>query len=288
MRELKGKVAVVTGAASGIGRALAERFAGEGMAVALADVDEAELATVERELTGRGARAIAVRTDVSSLADIEGLAARTLDAFKGVHVLCNNAGVGAGGMMWEQTLADWQWTLGVNLWGVIYGIRTFVPLMLSQGGECHIVNTASVAGLVSTPGMASYNVSKHGVVTLSETLQHDLAMVGAQIKVSVLCPGFVATRIADAERNRPDQLRNIDVPPQPEREALQEMLRALVAEGMAPSRVAEIVVEAVRADRFYILPHPEMKEIVRRRMEEILEERTPTYHSFMELPVATK
>src|SRR5262245_34708822 len=174
MKEFTGKVAVVTGAASGIGRALAERFARAGMKVVLADVETGALEEAAREIRATGAPTLAVRTDVSKAADVEGLARATLDAFGAVHILCNNAGVALGGPCWMHTVADWEWVLGVNLWGVIHGVRVFTPIMLSQGGEGHIVNTASLAGLFSGPGSAIYNVTKHGVVTLSETLSQEL------------------------------------------------------------------------------------------------------------------
>src|SRR5215213_2544837 len=208
MKEFSGKVAVITGAASGIGRGLAEACAREGMKVVLADVDEAALAQAERELKDAGAEVLAVRTDVSKADDVEALARRALDAFGAVHLLFNNAGVGAGTTVWESTLADWEWVLGVNLWGVIHGVRTFVPLMLEQADECHIVNTASMAGLVSGPALGVYKVTKHGVVALSETLCCELAIMRSKIGVSVLCPGGVNTRIMDSERVRPAGLRN--------------------------------------------------------------------------------
>jgi NAD(P)-dependent dehydrogenase (short-subunit alcohol dehydrogenase family) len=272
MKDLAGKVAVVTGAASGIGRAMAERFAAEGMKVVLSDVEEGALRQTAQELTARGATVLAVRTDVAQAEEVAALAVRTRAAFGAVHVLCNNAGVGIGGMMWEHSLADWEWVLGVNLWGVIHGCRTFVPIMLEQGGEAHIVNTASMAGLVSTPLMSIYNVTKQGVVALSETLQHDLSLKGSAIKVSVLCPGFVATAIADADRNRPGKQE-----PAPAFAQMQPLIRAAVAAGIPASQVAADVVDAIRADRFYVITHPAYLKQVRTRMDEILEQRAPTY-----------
>lgn len=185
MQELSGKTAVVTGAGSGIGRALAHCFAREGMKVVIADVETGALARVEGELRASGAATLAVRTDVSRAADVEVLAQRALDAFGAVHVLCNNAGVVAPGPCWEPPLADWEWVLGVNLWGVIHGTRVFVPIMLRQDTEAHIVNTASMAGLVSSPYNAIYNITKFGVVALSESLQQDLLVTGAKLRVSV-------------------------------------------------------------------------------------------------------
>jgi NAD(P)-dependent dehydrogenase (short-subunit alcohol dehydrogenase family) len=277
MKEFRGKVAVITGAASGIGRGLAERCAREGMKVVLADVDEAALAQAERELKGAGADVIAVRTDVSKADDVDALARRALDAFGAVHLLFNNAGVGAGTTVWESTLADWQWVLGVNLWGVIHGVRTFVPLMLKQADECHIVNTASMAGLVSGPALGVYKVTKHGVVSLSETLCCELAVMRSKIKVSVLCPGGVNTSIMDSERNRPAELQNASASQSahPAITQAEAMLRRLVETGMPPSEVAEAVFDAIRDERFYILTHADWKPLVRKRMDEILQGRNP-------------
>jgi len=275
MKEFKGKVAVVTGAASGIGRALALRFARAGMNVVLADVEVGALDEAEREVRAVGGSTLAVRTDVSKARDVEALAKATLDRFGAVHIVCNNAGVSVGGLSWTHTLADWEWVLGVNLWGVIHGVRVFTPILLSQGGAGHIVNTASLAGLLSGPGSSVYNVTKHGVVTLSETLHQELVMLGSPVRVSVLCPGFVSTRIPDAARNRPAELADT-APPLPGAEEMQALGRQLVASGSPPATVADCVFEAIRAERFYILPHPEWKDLIRARMETILAEGNPT------------
>jgi NAD(P)-dependent dehydrogenase (short-subunit alcohol dehydrogenase family) len=278
MKEFKGRVAVVTGAASGIGRALAARFADAGMKVVLADVEEGALADAEQALRVRGATVLAVRTDVSRAADVDALAKKTVATFGGVHVVCNNAGVVAGGLTWDIPLADWEWVLGVNLWGVIHGIRTFLPIMLAQDADGHIVNTASLAGLVSTAFNAIYTISKFGVVALSECLHHELALGGARVKVSVLCPGWVNTRILDAERNRP-----AGAPARartPMDEVMEPAVRQLLASGLAPERVAELVFQAIRDERLYVLTHPEMKDLVRTRMEDVLAERNPTPGSF--------
>src|SRR5689334_1941764 len=181
MKDFAGKVAVVTGAASGIGRALADRCAQEGMKVVLADVEESALVRAADEFRATGAPILAVRTDVSKAEDVEALARKTVETFGGVHLLFNNAGVGAGTTAWETSLRDWEWVLGVNLWGVIHGLRSFVPIMLSQGSEGHIVNTASIAGLVLGPGLAAYKVSKHGVISLSETLYGELQQASVAI-----------------------------------------------------------------------------------------------------------
>jgi len=279
MKEFQGKVAVVTGAASGIGRGLAERCAQEGMKIVLVDVEEQALMQASQELKATGASVLAVQTDVSKAGDVEALAQKAFDTYGAVHLLFNNAGVGAGTSIWESTLADWEWTLSVNLWGVIHGIRTFVPLMLEQQTEGHIVNTASIAGLTSGPGLGIYKVTKHGIVTLSETLYHELALRGAHIKVSVLCPGFVSTQILDSARNRPVQLQNDPTEERmgPESEALLQFMRQAVQAGMPPHQVADIVFQAIRDEKFYILTHPEWKEAIRVRMEDILHERNPTY-----------
>jgi NAD(P)-dependent dehydrogenase (short-subunit alcohol dehydrogenase family) len=277
MQDFKDKVAVITGAASGIGRALAERCAQEGMKVVLADVEAEALTKTEASLQASGATVLAVRTDVSQARDIEALAQKTLDAFGAVHLLCNNAGVaGRPVAVWENTIADWEWVMGVNLWSVIHGVRVFVPIMMAQDTECHIVNTASMAGLISCPGLAPYKVTKHGVVTLSETLHHELAERGAKVKVSVLCPGVVKTRIMESERNRPERLVTTE-PSRPASGSGWETLRQLVQAGMPPAQVAAAVFQAIREDRFYILTHPEDKASVRTRMEDILQERNPIF-----------
>src|SRR5438552_10271105 len=201
MKEFKDKVAVITGAASGIGRALADRCVREGMKVVLADVEPEPLTNTEASLKAAGATVLAVRTDVSQASDVEALAQKTLDAFGAVHLLCNNAGVATGASIWESTIADWEWVVGVNLWSVIHGVRIFVPIMLAQDTECHIVNTASISGLVSLPRTSIYAVTKHGVVTLSEVLHRELAERGGKVKVSVLCPALVKTQIVDCARN---------------------------------------------------------------------------------------
>lgn len=278
MKEFKGKVAVITGAASGIGRALAARCAQEGMKVVLADIEQPALSRAEEELSAAGTAVVAVKVDVSKAGDIEFLSKKTLDAFGRVDLLVNNAGVGAGTTIWESTQADWQWVMGVNLWGVIHGIRTFVPIMLAQDSECHIVNTASVAGLLPYHPCAAYQVTKHAVVALSENLYFSLAQKNARVKVSVLCPGWVQTRIVDSERNRPAELQNApdQNPTAPEVEAIIQSFRQAAESGMSSEQLAGIVIQAIREECFYILSHPEFNPAINLRMEDILLQRNPS------------
>ena len=277
MKDFRGRVAVITGGASGLGRAMAERFAKEGMRIVLADVEPDALARAEAEMKRAGAKVIGVRTDVSKAAEVEALARQTLAAFGAVHLVANNAGVAPLGSAWENSVADWEWTLGVNLWGVIHGLRVFTPILLAQGGEAHIVNTASVSGLISPPGSAMYNVTKHAVVTLTETLYHDLALKQARIGCSVLCPAYVPTGIVDSERNRPALLRDQAREKSAEQQAREAMLRKAVTSGkLSAADVAQKVYEAVREERFYILTHPKIKPSIQWRMEDILQERNPT------------
>jgi NAD(P)-dependent dehydrogenase (short-subunit alcohol dehydrogenase family) len=275
VKEFTGKVAVVTGAASGIGRGLAHRCAREGMKVVLADVEKAPLAEVEGEVKAAGAEALAVVTDVGSMRDIKALARKTTDSFGGVHLLCNNAGIGSSGLLWQNTMADWRWVIGVNLGGLINAIQVFVPLMIAQGTECHIVNTSSMAGLLSGPGTGIYSATKHAIVSISETLYHDFALARASVGVSVLCPGWVNTRILEQERNRPARFRNPPRPPLPGQAEVEKMMWQQVRAGMAPEEVADKVFQAVREKRLYILTHPDWKAAVRQRMEDILNERNP-------------
>ena len=255
MQELTGRVAVVTGAASGIGFALASAFAAEGMQVVLADVEAPALDDAVAKLAAGGADVLGVRTDVSDGAQMQALADAAVDRYGAVHVLCNNAGVGGGGLSWEAPLATWEWVLGVNLWGVIHGVRAFVPILMRQP-EAHVVNTASVAGLVAGPFMGPYNASKHAVVALSETLHHEMGIMAPQVKVSVLCPGWVRTRIADSARNRPGGPAEDPVAAAGFAQALQ----ALIDRGLAPEVVAEKVIAAIRAEQFWILPHDGVEE----------------------------
>jgi NAD(P)-dependent dehydrogenase (short-subunit alcohol dehydrogenase family) len=277
MQDFRDKVAVVTGGASGLGLAMAKRFAAEGMKLVLADIEEEPLRKVETEFRKAGVPVIGIWTDVSRAQDIERLAEKTLATFGAVHLLCNNAGVGPGGTVWENTAADWEWVLGVNVWGVIHGVRAFVPIMLRQDVECHVVNTASVAGLLSVPGMGMYCVSKHAVVTLTECLHHDLVRRDAKVAVSLLCPAYVPTGIVDSERNRPALLRNAPRAKTAEEQAREEQMRHAVMSGrISAEQVADMVLDAVRSNRFYVLTHPKIKGAIRTRMEDILLDRVPT------------
>jgi NAD(P)-dependent dehydrogenase (short-subunit alcohol dehydrogenase family) len=243
------------------------------MDVALADVDQEGLLKTQGVVGGYGVRSTTLRVDVSKAAEVEAFAERTVKELGAVHVVCNNAGVSPLGSVWENTLADWQWILGVNLWGVIHGVRAFAPRLIARN-EGHVVNTASVAGLISPPGSGAYNVTKHAVVTLSESLYHDLRERGSDVGVSVLCPAYVPTRITESERNRPRELLVSEKSDQTL--AREAMLRKAVASGkISADQVAQAVVAAVKEERFYILTHPRIKGAIRARMEDILEERAP-------------
>lgn len=275
MKNLKGKVAAVTGAASGIGRSMALAFAGEGMDVALADVDEVNLSSVQEEVLSKGVRAITLKVDVSQADQVQAFRDQTLTRLGGVHVVCNNAGVSPLGPVWENSVADWQWILGVNLWGVIHGVRAFAPYLIAVN-EGHIVNTASVAGLISPPGSGAYNVTKHAVVALSETLYHDLRERNSAVGVSVLCPAYVPTGIVDSERSRPEKYQNPPEEPSPELRARQAMLRKAVTSGkISADQVAQAVIAAIQEERFYILTHPRIAGAIRSRMQDILQGRAP-------------
>ena len=280
MKEFKGKTAVVTGAASGIGRGFAERCVQEGMNVVLADVEERALMHAAEELSAAGGVVLPVVTDVSKPEAIEALANKTIDAYGKVHILFNNAGVGGGSSIWESTPADWDWVLGVNLFGVINGVRTFVPLMHEQNEPCHIVNTASILGLLSIPGSGVYNVSKYGVVALSETLHYELAAQDSNIKVSVLCPAWVSTQILESSRNRPEELQNIDVEePEltPEEEAASAAFAQAIADGLPPLEVADHIFNAIMGEKLYILTHEVTKPWIKDRTEQILTGSDPTF-----------
>ena len=268
MDDFRGKVAVVTGGGSGIGRALCLAWAREGARVVVADVDEPGMAETAAAITRAGGHALTVRTDVSRREDVQALADRAFRELGGVHVLCNNAGVAASGPLHEASHADWQWLIGVNLWGVIHGIETFVPRMVAAREPGHVVNTASMAGLIASQGLGVYNTTKYAVVGLSETLQKDLRAHG--IGVSVLCPMAVATRILESERSRPAALRNA-TPTRAEGVTL-------IGGRLTPEQVAEMVLAAVRRNQLYVITHPEGRDPLRRRfarMDRAIEELHP-------------
>lgn len=269
MKDLEGRVAAITGAASGLGKAMALAFASEGMHVALADVDLENLSSVRDAVASRGVKSFTMRVDVSKAAQVEAFAEAVAAQLGAVHLVCNNAGVALTGAAWENSELDWDWILGVNLRGVVNGVRAFTPRLLAQNAG-HLVNTASVAGLISPPGMAAYCATKHAVVALSEALHHDLRERGSAVGVSVLCPAYVPTRIAESERNRPKELGAST------KTAKDTMLKKAVAAGkLSADDVALAVVEAVKAERFYILTHPAIKGAIRARMEDVLDERVP-------------
>jgi NADP-dependent 3-hydroxy acid dehydrogenase YdfG len=275
MKDFAGKTAVITGAGSGFGREFSRIGAGLGMKLVLADIQQDALDAITTELRDNGAEVLAMRTDVSKAADMEALCAATYEKFGATHLLFNNAGVGAGGFAWENTVADWEWVLGVNVWSVIHGIRLFVPKMLAQGNECHVINTASVAGLLSAQTMAVYNVSKHAVVTLSETLFQDLRVAKANIGVTVLCPAFVPTGIANSERNRPAGL------PAAELTASQKIAQAATQKAVSSGRltaadVANTVFDCIRENKFYCITHPKILGSVELRLQDILAQRNPS------------
>lgn len=271
MQDFEGKTAVITGAASGIGLALAERAAAARMNVVLADIEEAALERAVKQIEERQVRAIGVPANIMLEESVQSLAERAIAEFGKVHLLCNNAGVasaaGAGKGVWELEDREWDWVMGVNFYGVLYGLRAFIPHMLEHGEDSHIVNTASLAGLL--PGGGTYGVSKHGVLALTEGLQRDLNDRGANIHASVLCPGFVNTNISDAERNRPEGLEASEDISQT-RQLMAAVMDDLLSKGKDPAEIADIVFDAMAANNFYILPHPAWDEFVRDRVEQVI------------------
>lgn len=266
-----GKVAVVTGAASGIGLALAHRFAAAGMSIVLADIEAAALDVAAEAIAERGVPTLAVVTDVSSASSVEALAAATVERFGGVHLVCNNAGVSGLGDPWLGPLASWEWVLGVNMWGVIHGVRAFLPQLIAAGGG-HIVNTASVAGLLPI-GAAPYDASKHAVVALTEDLYHFVNSAMLPVGVSCLCPGWVRTRIMDSDRNwtGDPELAKRD----PVAEITLSYVKRVIDEGMQPAMVADFVADAVTTDRFWVLPDKDFTELAVARWSTITEEQNP-------------
>ena len=278
--EFKGRTAVITGAGSGFGLEVARLAASRGMQLVLLDVQKDALDAAQAELEATGAQVLAQRVDVSSAEHMAALAEAVQARFGAPHFVFNNAGVGAGGLVWENSVADWEWVLGVNLWGVIHGVRLFTPMMLAAakadpGWRGHIVNTASMAGLLTPPNMGVYNVSKHAVVALSETLYQDLRLVTDQIGASVLCPYFVATGIHQSDRNRPQNMA--DEKPTVSQLVNQAMTGKAVTSGkVTAAQVAQKVFAALEADQFYIFSHPHALGNVQTRMEDVLQARNPT------------
>ena len=272
-----GKTAVITGAGSGLGFALARALAAEKAHLVIADINAADLEAVERELCATGATVTSCVTDVAWPGSLDSLAARARDRFGAVHLLVNNAGVSVSGPIWESTEADWKWMIGVNLLGVVNGVRSFVPAMLAHGEPAHVVNTASVAGLISPPGFSAYSVTKHAVVALSEVLYQDLRKQDANVGVSVLCPAYFPTRISDSARNRPATLRNPAPAESPsENDDAAQVRRAVQHGRLSADDIARITLDGVRAGRFYILTHPNIKASIEWRMRDILDDRPPT------------
>jgi|TARA_Y100000817_G_scaffold92069_1_gene71735 NADP-dependent 3-hydroxy acid dehydrogenase YdfG len=283
METMKNRVAVVTGAASGIGKALSLAFAAEGSSVVLADVEDEALAAAKAEVEALGVTALAVKTDVTDEESVADLCSATLEAFGEVHILCNNAGVGGGGLIKNQQLVDWKWVIDVSLWGVINGLHHFLPHLI-EAEDSHVVSTASVAGLMAVPGLAPYNAAKYGVVAIMETLHHEMMRdEEANLGVSVLCPGVVRTNIATAQRNRPEHLRrqkgesgsNAAKAPEEARKR-NSAIAAALENGMEPSDVASQVVNAIYDRRFWVLSHPELLGEINHRNQELAALKNPT------------
>lgn len=274
MKDLENRVAWITGAASGIGLALAHRLAGERMKLVLVDVEEGPLREAEAALTAKGATVLALTCDVGNGEAMAAAAKRALDTFGVVHLIVSNAGVGGGGgPMWQLSAADWKWALDVNLWGVVHAIRLLLPPLLASGEEGHLLHTASIAGLTSTPFMGPYTATKHAVVALSECLSKELELANAKVGVSVLCPGFVRTKIGSSHRNRPSG--PVAHTPSEEEKKFAGVLNQLVDAGVPPEKIADACVEAIRGPKFYVLTHPEMKPQIEYRMKQILDEKQP-------------
>ena len=280
MKSFKGRTAVITGAASGFGLEVSRIAAAKGMTVVMADVQQDALDRAAAEITALGAQVLPFRLDVSKPAEVEALGKATLERFGAPHFVFNNAGVGGGGLIWEVGLKDWEWVLGVNLMGVVHGVRVFTPMMLAAakqdaGYEGHIVNTASMAGLLNAPLMGVYNASKHAVVSLSETLYHDLRLVTSQVTASVLCPYYVPTGIVQSERNRPADLKS-DKPTRSQLVARAMSDKAVSSGKVTAATVAQFVFDALAEDRFYIYSHPQALGNVQTRMEEIVAGKNPS------------
>ncbi len=280
MQNFVDQTAAITGAASGIGLAMARTFAAEGIRLALADIEQPALHAAAEALRADGAQVLDIAVDVSDSAAVERFAEAAYARFGAVDILCNNAGVLSGGCLWECSLADYQWQLNVNVWGVVHGIRSFVPRMIAQDSECHIVNTASMAALTAMPFSGIYHMTKHAVLGMSESLYKELALRAPQIKVSVLCPEMIDTGIGHAERNRPEELRGAgDVTDTEESRMVVDSLRqSMRDEGMAPSAMSERTLQAIRDERFYILPPQQngWRRIGNVRLDEIRDGKNPS------------
>ena len=278
METFEGGVAVVTGGASGLGLAMALRFADAGMNIVIGDIEAEPLAMAEAAIAAKGVKVLPQRSDVARAEDVEALAESAYRRFGAVNVLCNNAGVGgSAGNMWELSVEDWRWVIDVDLWSVVHGVRSFVPRMIASGQEAHVVNTASVAGLVSGAVGGPYTVAKFGVVALSEQLYYELGRAGHNIGVSVLCPGFVNTNIYDSGRNRQPEYGQPDVEPSLESEQRRTMLQAMRDTMLQPAEIGELVFEAVRTRALYVIPtgSDAFDALVRDRLENVGERRNP-------------
>lgn len=280
MKDFENKVAVITGGASGLGRAFADKAAALNMKLVLGDIREEPLQQAVVELKSAGAEVVALAGDVSKAEYIEALAALATDSFGVVNCLFNNAGVGSGGLIWENTVKDWEWVLNVNLWGVIHGVRIFTPLMLASARsdpayEGHIVSVSSIAGLIAPGLMGVYNVSKHAVVAHAESLYHDLAKTEPRIAASVLCPGFTPTGISKSHVSRPTEMQNVDRPTDSMIKAQQMIEKAVNSGRLTAVDVANITFDAIRDKQFYILSHPNFMKLVKARLDDIAELRNP-------------
>lgn len=277
MKDFEGKTAVITGGASGIGRAMGELFLSKGMNVVLGDIEQTALDKTVAELGAKGP-CLGVVTNVSKAEDVQRLADKAVDAFGAIHIACNNAGVFAGGLLWEESVADFQWQLDVNVWGVIHGIRTFVPIMKAQDAECHVVNTASMAAVTAMPYSGIYHMTKHAVLALSESLYHELAFHAPNVKVSVLCPEAINTGIAASERNRPGEYsKSGDIVESDERAMVSQALTDSVTAGIGPEVMAQRVFDGIVEEKFYLLSDEAWRKAANIRLDDVRQGRNPTF-----------